>query len=154
MTHTLRLCEYSSANPCTLWKSTPCRGYSDTARIQFLRIKWLDGECPTQKLLPTPGDGYSGCVELHGTTPPAARSPVLPLEGDTGLVALKADIVLHSMKQEVLSLTRDQHIGGHWSRDKMYATVINSFFWPYMHMDCRLVVETRAVGHVSDGPLP
>ena len=64
------------------WKGTPgwLFGLCGTARN--------NSACCTESCI-TVGRGhrvdYSGCVELHGTTPPAARSPVLPLEGDTGL---------------------------------------------------------------------
>ncbi len=69
-------------------------------------------------------------------------------EEDIGPPTLKL-VVPRTLRQEALRLTHDNRIGGHWSRDKTYSKLRKSFYWPSMHRDCRLFVETCATCHVN-----
>ena len=68
-------------------------------------------------------------------------------EEDIGPPTLKL-IVPRPVRQEALRLTHDNRIGGHWSRDKTYSKLRKSY-WPSIHRDCRLFVETCATCHVN-----
>ena len=56
------------------------------------------------------------------------------------------------MKCDILQMTHDRRIGGHWGRDKTFAKLRQSFFcWSSMRRDCRLFVETCRVCHLNKG---
>ena len=55
------------------------------------------------------------------------------------------------MKHDILQMTHDRRIGGHWGRDKTYAKLRQNFFWSSMRRDCRLLVETCSVCHLNKG---
>ena len=113
-------------------------------------INWLEGEPPTQN------DFHLQGIETR--TLWKCREQLRILHGvlyyrwvdDRGCSTLRL-VVPHSMRNDILQMSHDRRIGGHWGRDKTYAKLRQNFFWSSMRRDCHLFVDTCNVCHLNKG---
>ena len=113
-------------------------------------INWLEGEPPTQN------DFHLQGIETR--TLWKCREQLHILHGvlyyrwvdDRGCSTLRL-VVPHSMRNDILQMTHDRRIGGHWGRDKTYAKLRQNVFWSAMRRDCQLFVEPCSVCHLNKG---